>query len=128
MVTVGMNYLEAHAPNMLRKDPTGEIAAGRFALAMVYQWMRGPGTHFPHGVAKVADALKAFLSELPRGMRQFRHKKRGTDYALVGTLTVQCETPLKDGDEVLTYIDETGRMWGRRGPEFFDGRFEEVKS
>lgn len=128
MALVGTNYLEAHAPDLLRKDPTGEIAAGRFALATIYQWVRGPGSHFPHGVAKVADALKAFLAELPRGMRRFRHKKRGGDYALVGTVRIQCETPVLDDETLLAYIDAQGQMWGRREAEFMDGRFEEIEA
>uniref|UniRef100_A0AB74UGI7 Uncharacterized protein n=1 Tax=Caulobacter phage BL57 TaxID=3348355 RepID=A0AB74UGI7_9VIRU len=127
MALVSTNYLEDHAPDLIRKDPTGEIAAGRFALATVYQWVRGPGSHFPHGVAKMADAIKAFLADLPRGMRRFRHKKRGSDYALVGTVRIQCETPVQDGETLLTYIDGGGQVWGRREAEFFDGRFEEIQ-
>lgn len=128
MAILGTNYLQEHAPEALRIDPTGEIAAGRFALAAVYQWLRGPGSHFPHGVSGIADALKAFLAGLPRGMRQFKHLKRGSSYALVGDLTVQTKTPVVDGEVLLTYIDEKGAMWGRREAEFFDGRFEEIKA
>ncbi|AFU88529.1 hypothetical protein CcrSwift_gp211 [Caulobacter phage CcrSwift] len=128
MAILGTNYLEDYAPDMIRKDPTGEIAAGRFALATIYQWVRGPGSHFPHGVAKVADALKAFLAELPRGMRRFRHKKRGGEYALVGTIRIQCETPVLDDETLLTYLDAEGQMWGRREAEFMDGRFEEIEA
>ncbi|AXQ68406.1 hypothetical protein HOT99_gp211 [Caulobacter phage CcrBL10] len=128
LALVGTNYLEEHAPDVLRKDPTGEIAAGRFALATVYAWMRNPGSHFPHGFTKIADAMKAFLAELPRGMRRFRHKKRGTDYALVGIVRIQCETPIQDDEILLTYIDGSGQVWGRREAEFMDGRFEEIKA
>lgn len=126
MAVLSTNYLQEHAPEKLRKDPTGEIVAGRLMLAHVYAWMRAPGSFFPHGFTPVADAMKAFLATLPRGMRQWRHKKRGTTYAEIGTLIVQAAQPVNDGEPLLVYIGEKGDLYGRPPVEFADGRFEAV--
>jgi len=56
-----------------------------------------------------------------------RHKKRGTEYEVLGEADLQTETPLRDYAVVVVYRDPTnGRLWVRPVGEFNDGRFEEV--
>ncbi len=57
----------------------------------------------------------------------WRHKKRGTTYAIVGSACVQADDPLRDHEIVVVYRAEDGQLWVRRKTEFYDGRFEEVK-
>ena len=60
--------------------------------------------------------------------RIWRHKKRGTVYTEVSRSELQVATraPM-EGDTIVTYRGEDGRMWSRLDVEFEDGRFEEVK-
>jgi hypothetical protein len=59
---------------------------------------------------------------------QWRHKKRGTTYSIVGDVRVQCETPLQDDEMVLLYQSTHDDSYGcRRHSEFHDGRFEKTK-
>lgn len=56
---------------------------------------------------------------------RWRHKKRGTTYAVVGTGQVQTDTPLADNAVVVVYrCEQTGDLWARPIGEFMDGRFE----
>lgn len=59
---------------------------------------------------------------------KWRHKKRGTIYEVIGTVTLQCSpfADLSDDEELLLYRDDGGRLWARRAEEFHDGRFEKV--
>jgi nucleotide-binding universal stress UspA family protein len=58
----------------------------------------------------------------------WRHKKRGTLYAQLGSANLQSSAgPVLDNDEVVAYIGlDDGRMWVRPTDEFLDGRFEAV--
>jgi hypothetical protein len=62
--------------------------------------------------------------------RIFRHKKRGSTYELLDIATAQVSTAdfalLRDGDRLVVYRGEDGRLWARIRDEFFDGRFEDV--
>lgn len=53
-----------------------------------------------------------------------RHKKRGTEYRVIGTAQVQCSDGLTDYEVVTVYVGQDNQMWVRRTPEFEDGRFE----
>jgi hypothetical protein len=56
-----------------------------------------------------------------------RHKKRGTEYEVLGEADLQTEKPLRDYAVVMVYRDPaTGRLWVRPVDEFNDGRFEVV--
>lgn len=56
-----------------------------------------------------------------------RHKKRGTEYDVLGEADLQTEKPLRDYAVVMVYRDPTsGRLWVRPVDEFNDGRFEVV--
>ena len=54
-----------------------------------------------------------------------RHKKRGTEYEVLGEADLQTGKPLTDYAVVIVYRDvTTGRIWVRPRDEFTDGRFE----
>ena len=61
-----------------------------------------------------------------RRPERFRHKKRGTTYAVIGTATVQASgAPIAEAELVVVYRAESdGALWVRRQSEFHDGRFE----
>ncbi|AKR48455.1 MULTISPECIES: DUF1653 domain-containing protein [Acetobacter] len=57
----------------------------------------------------------------------YRHKKRGTQYMVMGKGTLQIEGP-HDMTECIVYMSmDDGRIWVRPSTEFFDGRFEKVE-
>lgn len=59
---------------------------------------------------------------------RWRHRKRGTEYELLGEADLQTEKPLTDYAVVAVYRDVvSGRLWVRPIDEFNDGRFERVK-
>ena len=63
----------------------------------------------------------------PAPVETWRHKKRGTTYTVeIEHGTIQASRPLNDGDVVLTYRGDDGRVWHRPPDEFHDGRFERV--
>lgn len=57
----------------------------------------------------------------------FRHKKRGTVYSIVGVAELQIATqnvrPV-EGDRLVIYRSDDGKLWARMEGEFHDGRFE----
>lgn len=60
------------------------------------------------------------------GERTFRHRKRGTSYAVQGYASLQAETPCEEGAVLVVYKGEDGKLWARPHDEFHDGRFEEI--
>lgn len=60
--------------------------------------------------------------------KRVRHKKRGTEYQIIGHGKIQTDVPLKDYDEVVIYVAENGSLWIRPVSEFMDGRFENVEN
>jgi hypothetical protein len=58
---------------------------------------------------------------------KFRHKKRGSTYTVIGEAAVQSDTHIVEGDTLVIYQAEDGRIWARPKVEFHDGRFEEIK-
>ncbi|HBV13398.1 MAG TPA: hypothetical protein DEB60_09780 [Brevundimonas sp.] len=57
---------------------------------------------------------------------RYRHKKRGTEYTLIGVGRAQGE--LQDEDPVVLYRGDDGGLWVRHQVEFCDGRFEQVSA
>lgn len=60
----------------------------------------------------------------------WRHKKRGTNYAVVGVAELQhswSKYDIKDGDSLVVYLSNDGHLYARLEDEFLDGRFEEVR-
>lgn len=57
---------------------------------------------------------------------QWHHRKRGSEYVMVGRGEVQAEEPLTEAELVAVYRGQDGRLWVRRWAEFHDGRFEEL--
>lgn len=69
------------------------------------------------------------LTPSPRvdeGRARYRHKKRGTEYTLIGVGHVQGE--LHDEDPVVIYRGDDGSLWVRHQVEFCDGRFEQINT
>lgn len=88
--------------------------------------LRGHGyrIHLQDGHASARRLVKAVLSMLPP-LKSVRHRKRGSDYEVVfPQAEVQTSTPIREGDVVSVYVEETGKAWVRLKTEFDDGRFE----
>lgn len=60
--------------------------------------------------------------------KRYRHKKRGSEYTTMGLATLQTDVPITDMTMLVIYGAKDGTMWARPLTEFFDGRFEEIKS
>lgn len=57
---------------------------------------------------------------------QYRHKKRGTTYTLMGRAKMQIDGPLDMAEVVVYQSNSDGSMWVRPVAEFEDGRFERI--
>lgn len=69
---------------------------------------------------------RALLESIVKPAR-WRHKKRGTTYTMIGDAEAQASTgAINDGDIVVVYRGDDGKLWIRRKSEFMDGRFEEI--
>jgi hypothetical protein len=81
---------------------------------------------------KVDDCIYDRIDIVKKKPERYRHKKRGTHYnkQAVGILQIEPGVILKDGDELVVYTGEEdgGKYWLRTPDEFYDGRFEELKS
>ncbi|MER2635178.1 MAG: hypothetical protein ABTQ30_15130 [Rhizobiaceae bacterium] len=61
-------------------------------------------------------------------VRTFRHVKRGSCYREIARAELQASRPLREGDTLVVYAGDDGKVWCRLDIEFDDGRFEEVHS
>lgn len=60
-------------------------------------------------------------------VERYRHKKRGTVYEVIGEAELQCAThDPSEGDELVIYRGDDGKLWARMRDEFHDGRFEPI--
>ena len=55
---------------------------------------------------------------------RIRHKKRDSEYTILGSAMIQTDEPLGDGAAVVVYVSDSGQIWVRRQSEMYDGRFE----
>ena len=81
--------------------------------------------------AMEAAATAAALATPPAqedggGERVFRHKKRGTSYAVQGYASLRAEGACETGAVLVIYKGDDGKTWARPHDEFHDGRFVEV--
>jgi hypothetical protein len=60
---------------------------------------------------------------LKHGVR-IRHRKRATEYTILGPARLQTEHPLQDDELVVVYQGPDGSLWARPPREICDGRFE----
>ena len=60
-------------------------------------------------------------------MARWRHKKRGTTYEEIGRAELQIAAgAVFEGDTLVVYRGEDGKLWARGEREFEDGRFERL--
>ena len=57
-------------------------------------------------------------------MTRWRHVERGTVYEEIGRAELQAAMDLIEGDTLVIYRGEDGKLWARQEDEFEDGRFE----
>lgn len=58
---------------------------------------------------------------------KWRHKKRGSEYTILGVAEMQCSTdPKFDHMPVIIYMGDDNQVWVRLKDEFMDGRFEAI--
>lgn len=89
--------------------------------------IQGKGFTLSIASADAAHSLWDFVAGLLPPTRLVRHRKRGSDYdVLLEQVSVQCSTPIKEGDILSVYVDEDGKGWARPRDEFNDGRFESL--
>jgi hypothetical protein len=66
------------------------------------------------------------LRDTASSLREVKHKKRGTEYAVFAeAAVVQTDDVLEDNDLVTVYRGEDGKWFVRPQAEMKDGRFEE---
>lgn len=52
-----------------------------------------------------------------------KHLKRGTEYKVLGYAELQSGFPVEEGQRLVVYCGDDGKMWVRPAQEFHDGRF-----
>ena len=71
---------------------------------------------------EVIERMAAVIKRLSSGVR-WRHKKRGTTYTELARGEVQSSTTIVEGERLVAYMGDDGKVWFRPEEEF-DGRFE----
>lgn len=113
----------AHVDGRLRLVAPGDGVAGARFVEITRQGVTLTVAAGSAALGSLWSLLSGFLPRLARA----RHRKRGTVYDLVfPSASVQAETPIVEGDEVVVYVGEDGRPWVRKVDEFQDGRFEKA--
>ena len=75
----------------------------------------------------LADALSQPAADAVGTGDRWRHKKRGTVYEKIGLAELQAASwNVHEGDGLVVYRGEDGKLWARHADEFHDGRFEQV--
>lgn len=80
---------------------------------------------------KIADAMRAARAEQEetQDKQRWRHKQRGTTYAVEGIAMLWTAEPLSNYTQLVVYrCERTGDLWARPVSEFRDGRFEQITS
>jgi hypothetical protein len=94
----------------------GEALAGTNAVLLIGEF-ETPGDPLDRGRAVwigVRDRLR------------YRHLKRGSEYSALGRGLLQSSVPISEGETLVAYVGDDGRLWFRPQGEFDDGRFVEL--
>lgn len=117
----------------LRPQPSGETREAVRAMIVEAhaQYVARNGSRYvpcKEWFDEIADAVSArplALGDQQGEVKRVRHKKRGTEYTIIGVGRAQGE--ISDEDPVVLYRGDTdGSLWVRHQAEFSDGRFEYV--
>src|SRR5882672_7886686 len=66
------------------------------------------------GALSAPDSVRQELAALLNPWRpQWRHKKRGSEYAVVGEAELQCAQDVIEGRELVIYRAKDGKLWAR---------------
>lgn len=67
------------------------------------------------------------LGEKPK-MTVYKHRKRGTEYSVIGEGMIQVDpdSKIEDYTSVVIYKGDDGQIWVRERDKFHDGRFQKI--
>lgn len=113
---------------MTRAEATARVVEAARRVEAIFNWNHDEAHDARREYDNAATDLRSALAlydSTHDSEGGWRHKKRGTTYRIEEPITIQCDTPIQDGEELCAYrATHDGKLWGRRLVEFLDGRFE----
>ena len=105
-------------------SPTDDAIALVRRIAARESWQDHYGKRWEDEAAEIVAKLDACSTDVPAGIARYRHVKRGGEYEVIGTASLQTVSgDLVDGSDLVIYRDGDGELWAREEGEFHDGRF-----
>lgn len=147
----GEHHKYVHPTNLTHPAPSGQAVADARSIAEIidpHSFIDIPFTDDPVLLDMVEQSKKDAIRKAERILSAIghpvqpvwrpthRHKKRGSEYMMLGIGKMQAEHwylpgameagPSVDMQEVAIYRSEDGKLWVRSREEFEDGRFEAI--